>query len=82
LLERYLDLRELTNENQRLFCQAAKLAASRPGPDVPQSVSECLSKLADQVIRVERGEAPLSRSDWIDVVPSNGRHLGPGWCGA
>lgn len=79
LIERLLDLRELTPENQRLFCRAAKRAASRLGPDAPKWLADCVSKLSDMVICIERGEHPLSLSDWIEVRPSEGRHLGPGW---
>ncbi len=79
LIARTVDLRELVPENQRLFCQAAKAAASRIGPDAPEWLAESLSKLSDMVVRYERGELPLSLSDWVEVVPSEGRHLGPSW---
>jgi hypothetical protein len=82
LIERMLDLRELTPASQFLFCQAAKRAASRLGSDAPEWLANCLSKLSDMVVRYERGEPPLDRSDWVEVVPSKGRYIGPGWSDA
>jgi hypothetical protein len=79
LVARSLDLRELTPENQRLFCQAAKRAASHPATRAPTWLADCLSELSDMVVRCERGEPPLSLSDWVEVIPSDGRRLGPGW---
>ncbi len=83
LVERYLDLRELTPENQRLLCQAARLAAleqpSCPNSALQQLFDICLADLADMIARVSWGETPLSRSDWREVVPSRDRKLGPGW---
>ena len=79
LVGRALDLRELTPGNQRLICEAAKRAASRGEVGHPGWLADCLSKLSDMVTRVERGEPPLSRSDWVEVVPPEGRNIGPGW---
>jgi hypothetical protein len=79
LIERFLDLRELVPENQRRFCRAAKRAASRLGPDAPEWLAVCLSRLSEMVVRSERGEPPLSLSDWTKVMPREGRHVGPGW---
>lgn len=79
LIARTLDLRELTPENQGLICEAAKRAASRGGAGHPEWLADCLCKLSDMVTRLERGEPPLSRSDWVEVVPSEGRKIGPGW---
>jgi hypothetical protein len=31
------------------------------------------------IVRGERGEHPLSKSDWIRVVPATGGLVGPGW---
>ncbi len=74
---RYLDLRLMTPENQQLFCRAVKSAASPAhGEDWLRS---CLEDLADMVARYERGELPLSRSDWREVVAPEGGPIGPGW---
>jgi hypothetical protein len=79
LIARTLDLRELTPMNQRLICEAAKRAASSGRASHPEWLADCLCKLSDMVARFERGEPPLSRSDWVEIVPSEGRKIGPGW---
>jgi hypothetical protein len=79
LVERALDLRELTPENQSSICAAARRAAARDGAGRPEWLADCLYKLSDMVTRLERGEPPLSRSDWVEVTPSEGRRIGPGW---
>jgi hypothetical protein len=83
LVERFLDLRELTPQNQRLFHEAAHragaLARSADGFAWPEWLRECLADLADMAARADRGEPPLSRSEWREVVPSQGRRVGPGW---
>jgi hypothetical protein len=73
----YLDLRLMTPENQRLFCQAAKRAAL--ADDVEEWLRACIGDLADMVARYERGEPPLSKSDWREVLPPEGGPIGPGW---
>jgi hypothetical protein len=77
-----LDLRELTPGNQRLICEAATRAARRGAGGYPEWLAGCLSDLSDMVTRFERGEPPLSRSDWAEVVPQEGRKIGPGWTDA
>jgi hypothetical protein len=83
LVERFLDLREFTPENQRLFHQAARKAGERAGSvdcdEWPAWLRGCLKELANMAARADQGEPPLSRSDWREVVPSKGRHIGPGW---
>lgn len=83
VVARSLDVRELAPENQRLFNRAVQ-DASRRAMSSEARVSqdwlvECLAILADMVDRAERGEPPLSRSDWREVHPSEGRRIGPGW---
>ena len=68
LIERRLDIRELTVENQRLFHDAALEAAQNHRPDEDEFQS--LSDLSDMLIRADRGEAPLSRSDCRQVPPA------------
>ena len=77
LIERRLDIRELTVENQRLFHDAALKAAQNHPPE--EDESESLLDLSDMLVRADRGEPPLSRSDWREVVPSEGKRIGPGW---
>jgi hypothetical protein len=81
---RRLDIRELTPANQRLFHNAVLEAAKRCAEsaeafDWLDLGRESLVDLGDMVVRADRGEAPLSRSDWREVVPSEGRRIGPGW---
>jgi hypothetical protein len=80
VIVRYLDLRLMTPENQRPFCRAAKNAA--PPADAEDWLRSCLEDLADMVARYERGEPPLSKSDWREVVPPEGGPIGPGWSAA
>jgi len=79
IVRRFLDVRELTNENQRRFHDAAKRAnrTSRSNSDL--ALKECLSDLADMVDRADKGESPLSLSDWTVVEPPTGKCLGPDW---
>ncbi len=83
LVDRLLDLREFTPENQRLFNQAARDAGERAksveGAGWPDWLRDCLQDLADLAARVDKGEHPLSRSEWREVVPSMARRIGPGW---
>jgi hypothetical protein len=77
---RYLDLRQVTVENQQLFCRAAKRAALADYAD--SWLKSCLGDLADMVDRYKRGEPPLSKSDWREVRPPEGGPIGPGWSSA
>lgn len=74
---RHIDLRKMTVENQRLFCQAAKRAARAGHPE--EGLRECLADLAEMIERGERGEHPLSKSDWGEVLDPTGEPVGPGW---
>jgi hypothetical protein len=77
---RYIDLRQMTAENQKLFCEAAKRAALVEHP--AEWLQDCLCDLAEMVARGERGEPPLSKSDWREVLPPEGGPIGPGWSAA
>lgn len=83
VVERYLDLREVTPANQRRFNEAAEAARDRllllHTHAVPQDLTESLLDVVDMVRRVRIGESPLSKSDWRYVVPVEGRRVGPGW---
>lgn len=74
---RFIDLRLATLENQRLFCDAVKRAASLRRDE--EWLEHSLSEFAEMVACMERGEPPLSRSDWVDVLPPKGDRIGPGW---
>lgn len=75
---RSIDLRQMTPENQALFCDAATRAAALPREDA--WLAKWLADLADMVARAARGEPPVTHSDWGPVVtdPDDGR-IGPGW---
>jgi hypothetical protein len=83
LIPRYLDVRELTPQNQELFHDAALIAAGHAQalevPIRPDSHEEALIYLADLIARADRGEPPLSRSMCRVVMPCEGRKTGPGW---
>jgi hypothetical protein len=83
LVDRFLDIRELTPENQKMFHEAARKSGQRAlsseALDWPDWLKSALVDLADMVERADRGEPPLSRSMWMDVVPSKCRKIGPGW---
>lgn len=80
---KYLDIRELTPENQRLFLDAAlhagERAKSAEATTWDSLLVESLAHLSDKVDRLDRGEPPLSRSDWVKVEPPTGQKRGPGW---
>jgi hypothetical protein len=77
IILRVIDLRLVTRENQQEFCDAAKRAAVVEREEA--WLAKSLSELADMVMRMERGEPPLSKSDWVDVLRPEGGHIGPGW---
>jgi hypothetical protein len=74
---RFIDLRLMTSENQRLFCESVGLVAGVDHSD--ESLTRCLADLSEMIVRFERGEPPLSKSDWREVVPAKGNRIGPGW---
>lgn len=76
-IPRVIDLRLMTDANQGLFCDAVKRAAAIPQGD--EWLARWLADFADMVARMERGEPPLSKSDWGAVVPPEGERIGPGW---
>ena len=58
---------------------AGERAKSVEGAGWPDWLRDCLQDLADLAARVDKGEHPLSRSEWREVVPSMARRIGPGW---
>lgn len=83
VIQKSLDVRELTPENQRLFHEAAlragKRAKSKEATSWDSMLVECLVHLSDMVERADRGEPPLSLSDLVNVEPPKGKKIGPGW---
>jgi hypothetical protein len=83
IIDRNLDLRELTAENQKLFHDAALIAAEKVKSSEalknPISLESHLLHLADAITRTDRGEPPLSHSMCGSLMPCQGRRIGPGW---
>lgn len=79
LIERHLDIRELTFENQRLFHDAALKGAKHYTRSPEEDGWQSLLDLGEMLMRADHGEPPLRRSDWRVVVSSKRRHIGPGW---
>lgn len=77
VVRRSIDLRLMTAQNQRLFCDAARQAASKPQSD--EWLSHTLSELNDMIARMDRGEPPSSKSDWTRVTSPENKRIGPGW---
>lgn len=73
---RKIDLRLLTSQNQSLLCQSAKRAARITRDE--EWLKQSLQDLADMIEHMDRGEPPLSRSDWTEVPPPKDEHVGPG----
>lgn len=74
---RYIDVRLMTVENQQLFCDAVKRAATVHHDT--EWLNNCLSEFAEMVACMERGEPPLSKSHWREVLPPEKKQIGPGW---
>ena len=83
IISRHLDIRELTEGNHNRFNQSVLRALSRLKETEPNNLTEhtitCLSLIAEMIECAERGEPPLSLSDWDCVEPPSGKRLGPGW---
>jgi hypothetical protein len=82
-VSRHLDLRELTEANQRRFYDAARRACERLQSTETSQLHKdfigCLQKLVQMIDRAEKGEQPLSMSDWTVFKPPTGNQSGPGW---
>jgi hypothetical protein len=77
IIARDIDLRGLTDENIRLFCQGAKEAAKQIQEG--DRYARSLRDLAEMIERMERGEPPLLMSDSPYLIPSAPERIGPGW---
>jgi hypothetical protein len=77
IVARHIDTRNLTSANQRLFCEAAKLASNEQYID--EHLAHCLADIAEMIHRFELGEHPLSLSDCREVMPHEVGRIGPGW---
>ena len=81
-IERVLDLRCLTEANQRLFESAARRAKPVGGPFAPEEdVISALRRFRAMLDSCERGEPPLALSDWTCEAPAAEGKIGPGWEG-
>lgn len=78
-IKRWLDLRELTEENQTLFWKAVQSAVdSTPDNEI---VADWLQKMLKMNSLIEAGDHPDNLSDWRKgyVEPPSGLKSGPGW---
>jgi hypothetical protein len=79
-VERVLDLRGLTAENQSLFVAAARSCKPLASVRAPATdVEACLRRLRAMLAASERGDPPLALSDWTRLAPPCERRIGPGW---
>lgn len=79
-VQRVLDLRCLTDANRTLFEDAAQRAEPVEGPYAPaEFVAKALDRLRLMLDGCERGEPPLSLSDWTREAPPPEGKIGPGW---
>jgi len=78
-IKRWLDLRELTEENQNLFWKAVQ-SAVEAAPD-NEMVVDWLQKMLQMNRLIEAGDHPDNLSDWRKgyVEPPSGLKSGPGW---
>ena len=77
IIVKFIDLRLMTVENQRLFCEAAKRAASIHRDE--EWLLRNLSDLADMVSRVERGSRRCRDPIGSTCCPRRTNGFGPGW---
>lgn len=76
-----IDIRELTQPNQQLLLNAIEqIADAAELPKPLDSWSAKVRLLARMVASYRRGEPPMALNpDMKDIVPSTGKHSGPGW---
>ncbi len=72
---RNIDLRRMAPKYQALFCAVVKRAVAKIPVD--EYTTGPILDLADLIARYERGEPPLSKSDWLEVVPPEPGPIGP-----
>lgn len=79
-ISRSIDLRGMTEANQKLFETAARRAKPIPVPPAAvESVNRALRRLREMLDRCDSGEPPLSLSDWTVEAPPVEERVGPGW---
>ena len=81
-VSRWLDLRELTDENQQLFWNALLVTQAN---EQFRKDNEYIVALLDTIIKMKQladnNDPPENLSDWRDgyTQPPTGNHIGPGW---
>jgi hypothetical protein len=85
-VQRWLDLRELTKENQQLFWVALQhslngLRKASKGNNDNDDTIELLKTLLKMKHLSDIGDNPNKLTDWKDgyVEPPSGKRTGPGW---
>jgi hypothetical protein len=85
IINRYLDLRELTPLNQHLFRVGAQRAYTRfvkkQNSQIPEDCAPSLRRLLTMLKYVQLGRPPDELSDWVKgyTTPPTGNRVGPGW---
>lgn len=85
VIPRVLDIRELTEDNRKLFHAAAFRAyeklISGGKSVVPRHYSPTFERLIAVLESIQAGESPDAITDWRDgyVEEPSGNHIGPGW---
>ncbi len=85
-IQRWLDLRELTNENQQLFWESMQKALTRLSRDDQAKIDNQVSiMLLKRFLKMKKladiGDNPDNLSDWKKgyITPPSGNRVGPGW---
>ena len=85
-VERWLDLRELTEENQQLFWESLQeslreLILDKQNQEYNSHIIFILKYFLRMKKLADIGDDPTNLSDWRDgyVTPSTNKKVGPGW---
>jgi len=81
-INRELDLRSLTNENQKLFWKAIRRGKSKlveNGEDYSPLSIDFFNLFYDMMERAEKGEPPMELTHWNKLAESCTEQNGPGW---
>lgn len=76
-ISKSIDLRRMTEENQKFFCDAAKQANQREQSS--ELAKRYLAHLVQLIERFELGEDPMSMTDLRGILPLKDGPIGPGW---
>ena len=81
-VERFLDLRGLTDGDRLRFVEAVRTCQAMSGETAPlEDVVAALERFRSMLDCWQRGDPPLELSDWVEVAPPCDCRIGPGWDG-